>query len=83
LKVLWAAQCDDLPVTWDEQGIWPAWRSWIEAAALRPLPDTAPTTLRTEALAMPKTDFDLARKRELCAADLPEQHVEAVGSLSW
>ena len=79
-RVLWAAQCDDLPVTWDEQGIWPEWRSWIEAGALRPHPDTAPTMLRTEALSMPETDFDLARKRVWCAADLPEQRVEIAGS---
>ena len=70
---LWLCQCDDLPTTWNEQGIWPEWHSWIEVGACRVEAAFPPAAAATEPLVMPRTSFDLAEKRALCAADLPEQ----------
>jgi len=84
--VLWAAQCDDLPVTWNQQGIWPDWRSWVEVAALRPYGGGEPKSIAAEALKMPETEFELSDKRALCAADLPEQRADVGGkelTLLW
>ena len=79
-RTLYACQCDDLPVTWNEQGIWPDWRSWIEVAALRVDAEEAPRQISLEPLAMPDTTFDLAAKRDLCAAELSEQKAEVAGN---
>ena len=70
-----AVQTDDLPIRWNQQGIWPDWRSGIELLTLPR--DLAPlaATPETEALEMPATEFSLAEKMDLVSTFFPRQQV--------
>ena len=73
-------QFDDLPDAWREQGIRPDWKSGLAVRTLpaEALPPAGPP--ETEPLAMPETDFALAEKRALVAADLPRETLEHAGT---
>ena len=81
-----AVQTDNLPIRWNQQGIWPDWRSGI---ALLTLPrDLAPiaASLETEALKMPATEFSFANKMDLVSTFLPRQqvnHSNQILTLFW
>lgn len=73
-------QFDDLPDAWREMGVHPDWKSGLAVRDLPSdgLPPAAPP--ETEPLAMPETDFRLAEKRDLVAADLPRETVTCAGT---
>ena len=81
-----ACQYDDLPRTWEQRGVHPDWPSGLKLRPLGGADAPAPAPPATEPLEMPPTEFSLAAKLDLVAADLPRQRVRHGGgelTLFW
>lgn len=84
--ILAATQYDDQPMTWEQFGITPDWKSGITIASLpeKEFPPARP--LELEPLKRPDGTFSLAERIDLCAADhkpMKKTHKGQPLSLYW
>ncbi len=72
-----ACQYDDLSQGWDQtRGVYRDWRSGILVKTFTTQSRTRPVALETEPIRTDRTDFSLAEKMEICAAELPRQKLK-------